>query len=49
VKASGHRLRRRFGEMLREEIGATVASPEEIDDEVRHLLGVVAPWGAAAS
>ena len=35
--------------MLREEIGATVASPEEIDDEVRHLPGVVAPWGAAAS
>jgi len=35
--------------MLREEIGATVASPKEIDDEVRQLLGVVAPWGPPAS
>jgi RNA polymerase sigma factor (sigma-70 family) len=49
VKTSVHRLRQRFGKMLREEIGATVAGPEEVDDEVRHLLGVVAPWGPPAS
>jgi RNA polymerase sigma-70 factor (ECF subfamily) len=49
VKASVHRMRQRFGKMLREEIGATVASPEEVDDEVRHLLGVIAPWGPPAS
>jgi len=48
VKASIHRLRHRFGKMLRNEIGATVASPEEVDDEVRHLLGVIAPWGPPA-
>ena len=49
VKASAHRLRQRFGKTLREEIGATVAAPEEVDDEVRHLLGVIAPWGPPAS
>jgi len=49
VKASVRRLRQRFGKMLRDEIGATVASPEEVDDEVRHLLGVIAPWGPPAS
>jgi len=49
VKAAVHRLRQRFGKMLRDEIGATVASPEEVDDEVRHLLGVIAPWGPPAS
>jgi hypothetical protein len=35
--------------MLREEIGATVAGPEEVDDEVRHLLGVIAPWAPPAT
>jgi DNA-directed RNA polymerase specialized sigma24 family protein len=36
-----HRMRRRYGELLREEITATVESPEEVDDELRHLLRVV--------
>jgi RNA polymerase sigma-70 factor (ECF subfamily) len=49
VKAAIHRLRQRFGQRLRDEIGATVASPEEVDDEVRHLLGVIAPWAPPAS
>jgi RNA polymerase sigma factor (sigma-70 family) len=49
VKVSVRRLRQRFGKMLREEIGATVATPEEVDDEVCHLLGVIAPWGPPAS
>jgi len=42
VKTSVHRLRQRFGRVLREEIGETVSSPEEIDDEVRHLLRTIA-------
>jgi RNA polymerase sigma-70 factor (ECF subfamily) len=45
VKTSVHRLRQRFGHLLRQQIAETVASPEEVDDEVRHLLGVIAPWG----
>jgi DNA-directed RNA polymerase specialized sigma24 family protein len=44
VKASVHRLRARFGKLRREEIAETVANPDDVDDEVRHLLGVIAPW-----
>ena len=36
-----HRMRRRYGDLLREEIAATVATPEEVDDELRHLLRLV--------
>jgi DNA-directed RNA polymerase specialized sigma24 family protein len=36
-----HRLRRRFGELLRSEVAHTVASPEEVDQEIRHLLAVI--------
>ena len=38
VKVAAHRLRRRFRELFREEVGHTVSTPEEIDDEIRHLL-----------
>jgi RNA polymerase sigma-70 factor (ECF subfamily) len=41
VKVALHRLRRRFGELLRSEIAHTVASPEEIDDEIRHLFAAI--------
>ncbi len=38
VKVAVHRLRRRYRELLRAEIAQTVAGPDEIDDEIRHLL-----------
>ena len=38
VKVAVHRMRRRYRELLREEIAHTVASPEEIKDEIRYLL-----------
>ncbi|HVM61987.1 MAG TPA: sigma-70 family RNA polymerase sigma factor [Verrucomicrobiae bacterium] len=38
VKVAVHRLRRRYRELLREEIAHTVASPAEIDEEIRHLF-----------
>lgn len=41
VKVAVHRLRRRFGELLREEIADTVREAGEVDDEIRHLLGVL--------
>jgi RNA polymerase sigma-70 factor (ECF subfamily) len=44
VKAAVHRLRQRYGRLLREEIAETVSSPAEVDEELRHLLGVVRPW-----
>jgi RNA polymerase sigma-70 factor (ECF subfamily) len=45
VKTAVHRLRRRFGAALREAIAETVADPDDVDDEVRHLLGILARWG----
>lgn len=47
IKSSVHRLRKKYGRLLREEIAQTVADPGEIDDELRHLLAVVRPWAAA--
>ena len=36
-----HRLRQRYGELVRDEIAQTVSSPEEIDDEMRFLFSVL--------
>src|SRR5262249_7214444 len=36
-----HRLRRRYGELLRETIAHTVASEAEVDIELRHLIAVI--------
>lgn len=44
VKTMVHRLRRRLGQLLRDEIAETVSGQEEVDDELKHLLGVLAPW-----
>ena len=38
VKTAVHRLRRRYRQLLRDEIAQTVAGPEEIDDEIQYLL-----------
>lgn len=40
LKMAVHRLRKRFGDLLRDEIAQTVATPEEIDDEIRHLIAI---------
>ena len=36
-----HRLRKRYAEVLREEIAHTVSTPEEVDDEIRHLIAAL--------
>ena len=41
VKVAAHRLRRRYRELLRQEIAQTVGGPEDIDDELRALLDTV--------
>lgn len=41
LRVAVHRLRRRFRELFREEIARTVASPAEINDEVRYLLAAL--------
>ena len=41
VKSEIHRLKKRFGAILRSKIARTVADPNEIDDELRHLIAVL--------
>lgn len=41
AKSLVHRLRRRYGEMIREEVGRTVEATPLIDEEIRHLLALV--------
>jgi RNA polymerase sigma-70 factor (ECF subfamily) len=41
IKVAVHRMRQKFGEMLRSEIAQTVASPTEVDEELRHLIAIV--------
>jgi RNA polymerase sigma-70 factor (ECF subfamily) len=41
VKLIVHRLRKRYREIVREEVAETVASAEDIDAELRHLLAAL--------
>lgn len=41
LKVAVHRLRNRFGLLLREMVADTVAEPAEIDSELRHLISVL--------
>ncbi|MFA6962580.1 MAG: sigma-70 family RNA polymerase sigma factor [Opitutaceae bacterium] len=43
VRVAVHRLRKHYRELLRDEVAQTVARPEDIDDELRHLLSAVTP------
>jgi RNA polymerase sigma-70 factor (ECF subfamily) len=42
LRVTMHRLRRRYRDLLRDEIAQTVADPAEVDEEIRHLMRVVA-------
>ena len=41
LKVAVHRLRRRYGELVRAEIAQTVTTPQEIEDELRDLFAAV--------
>lgn len=41
IKVAAHRLRHRYRDLIRAEIAQTVASAEDVDDELRHLLSVL--------
>lgn len=43
VRVAAHRLRRRYGELLRSEIAATLAEPAEVDGEIRELFAALEP------
>jgi RNA polymerase sigma factor (sigma-70 family) len=42
ARVAVHRLRKRFRQIFREEIAQTVASESEVEEEVRHLIAVLA-------
>jgi RNA polymerase sigma-70 factor (ECF subfamily) len=42
VKVAIHRLRRRFRELLRQEVAETVADPRQVDEEIHFLAEVLA-------
>lgn len=41
VKSAIYRLRQRHGDLLREAIAQTVATPAEVDEEIRYLISVM--------
>jgi RNA polymerase sigma-70 factor (ECF subfamily) len=41
ARVAVHRHRRRFGELLREEVAATVANPAEVDEEILELFAAL--------
>lgn len=43
VKVAIHRMRKRYGALLRAEIGDLVDRPDEVDQEIRYLFAVLGP------
>jgi DNA-directed RNA polymerase specialized sigma24 family protein len=41
ARVAAHRLRGRYGELLRQEIAATLADPDQVDDEIRDLFAAL--------
>lgn len=41
VRVAVHRLRRRFRELIKQEITQTVDDPAQVQEELRYLLGVL--------
>ncbi|HEX4120565.1 MAG TPA: sigma-70 family RNA polymerase sigma factor [Verrucomicrobiae bacterium] len=41
IKVTLHRLRRRFGELLRREVADTVADAADLDEEIRYLFSAI--------
>ena len=42
VRVAAHRLRRRYRDVLRAQIADTVSSPDQVDEEIRHLMEALA-------
>jgi RNA polymerase sigma-70 factor (ECF subfamily) len=42
INVATHRLRRRFGELLRDQVAQTLSLPEEVDAEIAHLRSALA-------
>jgi hypothetical protein len=48
VKSAILRLRRRYAELVRDEVARTVSAPHEIDLELEHLFAVLGSRGQSA-
>ncbi|MNC96920.1 hypothetical protein D3C83_144230 [compost metagenome] len=46
VKVAIHRLRQRFREAVKSEIAQTMPTESDVDDELRHLIAVLAAAAA---
>ena len=44
VRQAAHRLRKRYAELLRAEVAQTVATEDEIDDEIRGLFNALGDY-----
>ena len=42
IKRLVHQLRRRYRELLREEVAETIENPSDVDDELRYLCAALA-------
>ncbi len=42
TKTAIFRMRRRYGEIIREEVASTVGSEEDVEEEIQHLIAVLA-------
>jgi DNA-directed RNA polymerase specialized sigma24 family protein len=42
IKSAAFRFRQRYRDLIRDEVAKTVATSREIDDEIRHLISIVA-------
>ena len=42
LKSAVHRMRQRYGHLVKEEVTSTVSHPDDITDELRHLLNMLA-------
>jgi RNA polymerase sigma factor (sigma-70 family) len=42
LKSVVHRMRRRYAELFKDEVSQTVADPADTQDEIRHMLGMLA-------
>ena len=43
VKVAIHRMRKRFGDILRAEVADTVGHEDDVDEELRHVLALAGP------
>ena len=41
AKMAAHRMRRRYRELLRQEILQTVTGPDEVDEEIQNLFAIL--------